>query len=94
MRECKAMKSLYYVANDKEEIVFLMSAHVDNVISVCVPEYEHILDKFLSNIEVRKTEEGLWARIFSRYRFFCICYLQRQYRKILCRLISPEQDDP
>ena len=52
MRECKTMNSLYYVANDKGQIVLLIAAHVDDVVKVCVPEYEHILDKFFSHLEV------------------------------------------
>ena len=57
MRACKTMKSSYYVANDKGQIVLLMAAHVDDAISVRIPEYKHILDTFLLNFEVKNTEE-------------------------------------
>ena len=46
MHECRTMKSLYYVANDKGQIVLLMAANVDDVISVFVPEHEYVLHKF------------------------------------------------
>ena len=57
MRDCKTMKTLIDVPNDNGHIVLLMAAHVGDVISVCVPEYERILE-VLSNFDVKKSEEG------------------------------------
>ena len=55
MKECKTMKSLYSVANHEGRLVPSMAAHIDGVISVCDPAFEHILDKSTSNFEI-KTE--------------------------------------
>eukprot|EP00973_Karenia_brevis_P061705 8581757-Karenia_brevis.AAC.1 len=46
MTESRTMKGLHYVSNEEGRCVLFMAAHVDDVISVCEPAYQHILGVF------------------------------------------------
>ena len=97
MRDCGTIKSLYDMANEKGQILLLMTAHVDDVISVCVPDYEHILDKFSQTSMERKQNmaysDSVDEKIF-KIKIFLYMFFGETIPKSFYRLVSPELDDP
>ena len=57
LTECVLMKSLYSYSVDGK-IQVLLAAHVDDLLYIAMPEYEHIVKNLLAEFEVKETKEG------------------------------------
>ena len=57
LTECKLMRSLYAFSRDGK-IEVLLAAHVDDLLYVSTPEFQHLVGDLLQKFEVKETQEG------------------------------------